>query len=223
MSELNDVAMLRYDAEHQLWRDVEGTGGMARALLGAGAAVDGDPEEPETPLITAASYGDPEVARVLIEHGADLEATARANAGGVPGATALVHAAVFGMTAVVDLLAAAGAQIPDLVIAAAVGEIGDRLEGSTPDDRLLAMVMAADHQRIAVIDRLARAGTPIDEADPIWGRHPLRLAAENGRADSVRRLLELGADPTRTDAEGRTPGQLAQQAGHLEVQEMLST
>ncbi len=218
MSELNDVAMLRYAPERHLWRDVKGTGGMARELLAAGAAVDGDPEEPETPLITAASYGDAEVARVLIEHGADLEATARADAGGVPGATALVHAAVFGMTAVVDVLAAAGAEVPDLVIAAAVGDIGGRLEDSSPDGRLLALIMAADHQRLKVIDALVRVGTPIDEADPVWGRHPLRLAAENGRIDSVRRLLELGADPARTDAEGRTPLDLA---GDEQVREIL--
>jgi ankyrin repeat protein len=71
-------------------------GAVAGALLAAGAPVDGPPGDRETPLITAASYGDAEVARVLIEAGADLEATAAPNAGGVPGGTALEHAAVFG-------------------------------------------------------------------------------------------------------------------------------
>jgi ankyrin repeat protein len=113
---------------------VAGTGALARELLAAGAPVEGDPGDRETPLITAASYGDAEVARVLIEYGADLEATAQANAGGVPGATALVHAAVFGMTAMVDVLAGAGAEIPDLVIAAAVGEIGNRLKLPPPSN-----------------------------------------------------------------------------------------
>jgi ankyrin repeat protein len=71
-------------------------GAVAGALLAAGAPVDGPPGDRETPLITAASYGDAELARVLIEAGADLEATAAPNAGGVPGGTALEHAAVFG-------------------------------------------------------------------------------------------------------------------------------
>ena len=63
----------------------------------------------ETPLITAA-YGDADVARALIEAGADVEARATEEAGGVPGGTALLHAAVFGMTPVVDVLIAAGAR-----------------------------------------------------------------------------------------------------------------
>lgn len=45
------------------------------------------PATAETPLITAASYGDADVARILIEAGADLEATAAPTAGGVPGGT----------------------------------------------------------------------------------------------------------------------------------------
>jgi len=42
--------------------------------------------------MTAASYGDAEVARVLIEAGAQLDLTTSATAGGVPGGTALLHA-----------------------------------------------------------------------------------------------------------------------------------
>ncbi len=57
---------------------------------------DGAPGDAETPLMTAASYGDAEVARVLVEAGADLAATASPDAGAVPGGTALRHAAVFG-------------------------------------------------------------------------------------------------------------------------------
>ena len=110
-SPLGYVAMLRYDTSRGEWRDVTGTDELARALLAAGAPVDGDPGEPETPLITAASYGDAAVARVLIEAGADLEARAANDSGGVPGGTALLHAAVFGMTDVVDVLVAAGAQV----------------------------------------------------------------------------------------------------------------
>jgi ankyrin repeat protein len=70
--------------------------------------VDGDPGDSETPLITAASYGDAEVAKVLIEAGADVDARSAPDSGGVPGGSALLHAAVFGMTDVLDLLVAAG-------------------------------------------------------------------------------------------------------------------
>ena len=63
-----------------------GTAALARVLLAAGAPVGGDPVDTETPLMTAASYGDAGVAQVLIEAGADVDATARPTAGGVPGA-----------------------------------------------------------------------------------------------------------------------------------------
>lgn len=89
MTSLGHVAMLGYDTSGKVWRDMPGTGAMAKALLAAGAPVDGRPDDRETPLITAASYGDVEVAAVLIDAGADLDATAAPDAGGVPGGTAL--------------------------------------------------------------------------------------------------------------------------------------
>jgi uncharacterized protein len=203
---LGYVAMLRFDSVRLgLPRDLPGTGAVARALLDAGAPVDGQPGAPETPLITAASYGDADVARALIEVGADLEARAAADAGGVPGGTALLHAAVFGMTDVLDLLIAAGANVHSVEEAAAAGDLDGWLTSETPlEARIRALVMAADHQRLRVIDRLVEAGTPVDAVDREFGRQPLRLAAQNGRPAAVRRLLAHGADPNLRDAKGRT-------------------
>jgi ankyrin repeat protein len=202
---LNYVAMLRYDTARNMWRDVPGTGAMARALLRAGAPVDGRPDDPENPLMTAASYGDAEVTRVLVEAGASLEATAAPNAAGVPGGTARRHAAVFGMTDVVDVLVAAGARVDDITVAAAAGDVTGWLCEDTPDqDRVRALVMAADHERLEVIDRLVAAGTPIDAVDETWGRQAIWTAAANGRPAGVRRLLAHGADPNLRDTEHRT-------------------
>ena len=98
---LNYIAMIGFDhARLGLPADLPGTGPVAAALIDAGAPVDGLPGDSETPLITAASYGDAELARALIEAGANIEARASTDAGGVPGGTALMHAAVFGMTEV---------------------------------------------------------------------------------------------------------------------------
>ncbi len=206
---LGYVAMQRYDTRDHSWHDLSGSGATAQALLGAGAPVDGDPGDPETPLITAASYGDADVARVLIQAGADLDATAADQAGGVPGGTPLLHAAVFGMTDVVDVLVAAGARVRSIEEAAATGDVSGWLTADTPlDSRVRALVMAADHERLEVIDLLIGAGTPVDAIDPAFGRHPLRLAAAHGRADSVRGLLAHGADPNLRDREGRKPLEL---------------
>jgi uncharacterized protein len=194
--------MLRYDTSRRVWRDAPSAGALARALIEAGAPVDGEPGEPETPLITAASYGDAAVAQVLIEAGADLQARAAPNAGGVPGGTALLHAAVFGMTAVVDVLVAAGARPASIEEAAAAGDVSGHLTPQVPAQaRVRALVMAADHQRLEVVDQLLAAGTPVDATDAQWGRQALRVAAENGRAASVEHLLAHGADPNLRDSQ----------------------
>ncbi len=201
---LNYVAMLRYDTSTGVWRDIVGTGAMARALLDAGALVDGNPGEVETPLMTAASYGDAEVARVLIDAGADLDAVAGPTSGGVPGGTALRHAAVFGMNDVVDVLVTAGAK--DIVHAAAAGDLADLLTAETPQaERVAALRIAAEHAQLDVIEQLLAATTPVDAVDRD-GSTALHEAAFSGQPDSVRLLLARGADPTRRDTRfGSTP------------------
>lgn len=227
-SPLGYVAMMRFDTTRDTWRDVPGTAALARALLDAGAPVEGDPPDAETPLMTAASYGDAEVARVLVEAGADLDATAWPTAGGVPGGTALRHAVVFGMTDVVDVLLAAGAQ--DLVQAAAAGDVTGALSSETSEeDRVAALRTAAAHGRLNVIDQLITASTPVDGVDRD-GSTALHEAAFSGRADSVTRLLHHGADPTRRDTRfGSTPlgwcqhqrAEIGPGKGHDEVEDVL--
>lgn len=226
---LGYVAMMRYDTMRGAWRDVHGTGALARELLRAGAPVDGAPGDAETPLMTAASYGDAEVARVLVEAGANLTATALPEAGGVPNGTALRHATVFGMTDVADVLLAAGAS--DLVHAAATGSITRMLATHTPEaDRVAALRIAAEHGRLRVVDELLSARTPVDGVDRD-GSTALHAAAYAGRPDSVRHLLARGADPARRDTRfDSTPlgwcgagrrDEAGHGHGHDEVEELL--
>ncbi|HEX2902486.1 MAG TPA: ankyrin repeat domain-containing protein [Jatrophihabitans sp.] len=229
---LNYVASMRCVVAEDLWRDMPGTGRLIQQLIDAGAPVDGRPEDRETPLITAASYGDADVARVLLAAGAALEARSAPDAGGVPSATALTHAAVFGATEVLDLLVAAGAHIDRIVIAAAAGDLsGWDPRAATEHDRLLALIMAADHQRLDVIDRLLETGAPVDAEDREFGRQALRVAAQRGRAQSVRHLLARGADPRHRDAVKdrtalywcrREAKHIRFPSGHAEVDAMLS-
>jgi len=221
------LAMLRFEHDRLgLPRDLPGTGAIARALIDAGAPVNGRPEDKETPLITAASAGDAEVAAALIEAGADIDAISAPDSGGVPSGTAMDHADVFGMTEVVDVLVAAGTKIHSLEMAAAAGDItGWPLARFTQQSRIRALVFAADHQRLDVIDQLIEAGTPVNEADAEWERLPLHTAAGNGRAASVRRLLAHGADPNLRDPRHhRTPLEECQPAdspGHRAVEAIL--
>lgn len=213
-SPLGYMAMLRFDhGRLGLPRELPGTGTIARALIQAGAPVDGYPGDPGTPLIGAASYGDAEVAKVLIEAGADIEAVAAPDSGWMAGNTALSHAALFGMTGVVDLLVAAGARIASLGDAAAAGDItGWPLDQISREELTRALVFAAAHQRPHVIDQLAAAGAPVNEGTE-WLAPPLHTAAQNGRPASVRRLLAHGADPNLRDPEHhRTPLEWCQPA-----------
>jgi ankyrin repeat protein len=75
---------------------------------------------------------------------------------------------------------------------------------------------------------LIDAGTPVDAVDEVWGRQALRIAAQNGRPTSVRRLLEHGADANFRDKEGRTAldwcrpeRRQLQSPGHEEVEAIL--
>jgi uncharacterized protein len=205
---LGYITMMRFNRDRLgLPRELPGTGAIAKALIDAGAPVNGYPADKETPLITAASYGDADVARVLIEAGADIDAISAPDSGGAPSSNALGHAAVFGMTEVIDVLVAAGARVDSLEMAAAAGDVsGWPLTRFTLQSRIRALVFAADHQRLDVIDQLVKAGTPVNEADAEWERLPLHTAAGNGRPASVRRLLAHGADPNLRDPQHhRTP------------------
>jgi hypothetical protein len=165
-------------------------------------------------------------AKALIDAGADIDAISAPDSGGVPSGTALAHAAVFGMTEVLDVLVAARARVSSLEMAAAAGDITRwPLARFTHQSRIRALVLAADHQRLDVIDQLIAAGTPVNEADAEWERLPLHTAAGNGRAASVRRLLAHSADPNLRDPRHHRTAleecQPARSPGHREVEAIL--
>lgn len=181
--------------------DHERMGEIARVLLAAGAPKEGAPDSGETPIVTAASYDQAEVASVLAEAGADLEGRGHA----APGGTALAHAVYFGNPAVVDVLVRAGAQPRTLAEAAGAGDLSSwPLEGCGAEELAWALRGAVLCERLDVIDQLLVAGTDIHaETD---GGPALQWAAWAGKPAAVRHLVEHGADPERRDREhGSTP------------------
>jgi len=200
-------------------------GDLARVLIEAGAPVDGPPEAGETPLIAAASLGRADVARVLIEAGADLEKTGVAVAHG----TALSHAVEFGFPELVDGLWKAGAKVRTLKDAAGVGDVSGFLSPDTPEStRAEALRAAAVCERLEVIDQLLATSLPVDaEVD---GSTALHAAAWEGKAATVRHLLDCGADLERRDAHNNsTPlgwcryrrSQLGRSPGHEAAEQAL--
>ena len=122
---------------------------------------------------------------------------------------------------------AAGAKIHSLEMAAAGDITGWPLDRFTLQSRIRALVFAADHQRLPVIDQLIEGGTPVNEPDAERGRLPPHTAAGNGRAASVRRLLARGADPSLRDPRHHTTpleeSQRENSPGHRELEAILRT
>jgi ankyrin repeat protein len=216
--------------------DHDRAGEIAKVLLAAGGAADGPAESAEPPLVTAASYGEVDMAQALIAAGADLEAPGVA----VPGGTALAHAVEFGNIEVVDVLAAAGAVVHDIVEAAGVGNLDAYALSEVPiGSRARAARTAAVCERLDVLDQLIASGVPVDAdsdtGDPDGSSTLLHQAAYWGKPRSVERLVALGADPNRQDAEhhstplGWCRHRLAEitgfgehlTGGHLQVQRLL--
>ncbi|MEQ7125187.1 ankyrin repeat domain-containing protein [Actinopolymorpha sp. B11F2] len=178
------------------WWNHHRAGDLTRVLLAQGVSTNGDGE---SPLITAASHGEPEMVRVLIDAGADLEATGPA----APGSgTALAHAVHYGIVPAVDILVGAGAVVHDLVEAAGAGDIDHYdLADVTHEILVGALRAAAVCERLTVIDQILDTGLDVNSefrtlTEP-GGGTALHCAAWEGKDASVAHLLTRGADPHR--------------------------
>ena len=187
-------------------------------LLAAGSDVNEGNDRGWTPLHAAAYANQPEIASLLIERGAALDAEAH-GAGGTP----LIAALFWGHREAADLLgrhsvapgnlrAAAGLGIPELVDACfhADGTLTPEAcaargfyrphsgfpdwQPSTDPQEVLdeALVWACKSGRLPVLERLVRAGAQLN-ADPYRGT-PLIWAAVSNRTETVTWLLDHGAN-----------------------------
>jgi len=198
-----------------LWDAVrKGNVAVARALCEAGAKLRSS--DGETPLLYAVLSGNTELVRLLLAHGdqpdqpgrdaalgtaverndvevvrALLEAKANPNAESEYGPFRPLYAVK--SPEVLEMLLAAGAEL--------------RPSDYTP-------LHAA--QTPQMIDDFIARGIDVNEPDDQC-RTPLFHAAINGRAEVVRRLLELGADPRIAAAEGRLPRDYAKDPAVLRV------
>ena len=151
-------------------------------LLAGGTAIDESDYIFGTALHVAVSGGDAEIAAILIDHGANLEAASEQQ-GGRP-----MHlAAQFGHVPMLALLIDRGAEI----------EAYDDLQ-RTP----LLQCATQGHAKAAqlMLDR----GAAVDGRDGIKERTPLMMASYFGRLELVKLLIDHGADVNATDSFGET-------------------
>lgn len=186
-----------------------------------------------TPIIMAAQAGRTDVVRVLLEHGADVNAVEHS------GKTALAYASGRDKKELAELLLSHGAKpVKDgksagdaLHSAALVGNLGlvQRLlaedypvdardkSGETPLHR------AAAWGRVEAAEALLSAGAKLDAASNM-GRTPLHKAAGRHFKDNtamIKLLLERGADPNARDGQGDSPLWAGAQPGMPDVARLL--
>ncbi len=168
---------------------------IALVLIRRGANVNARrPDRLETPLHFASNA---EVGRVLIEHGAEVEALDWS------GRTPLHWAAQVGLVDVADLLIQGGADV-------------DRQEqdGSTP---LHWAAQEGHHEIVRLL--LARGAKP--DVKNQAGSTPLHWGAWRGKLQAVEELLRAGANPGIRDRSGKTPLHEARATGRQEIMERL--
>jgi ankyrin repeat protein len=183
-------------------------------------------------LHRAAHEGDADAIRELTREGADLEA--RDRAGRTP-----LHVAVFAsQNEAVRALAEAGADLDaledrayDVVTIAAVADDLDMLDlclrlGASPGNVTspydgTALIAAAHLGHYDVVKRLIESGAPLDHVNNLnWTALIEAVVLGDGGPDhveTVRALIEAGADQAITDREGLSPLEHAKARGFDEM------
>ena len=178
-------------------------------------------EYDKTPLHWAAEKDHVEIARALLDAGADIEA--KTNWGDTP----LNWAATLGSSNVADLLLGRGARGFDLNVAAALGKLDDvkTMIDSTTDPSAIshAMYSAARNGHTEVVKYLLDHGATIDTKG-FFGGTGLHWSAINGHRETVELLIARGANrEVRDEQFNRTPEGWAIEGGHAEIVNLLRT
>lgn len=216
------------------------TGALACALwlaaMGASPSLIAQDRNPDssdwTPLMMAARGDDWKAALLLIDEGADVNASAPNS-----GMTAMMVAAWFEAEETLDVLAvnradpniASRTGMTALMIAAGRGNLPmvdtllehDATVDPVDRDGSNAMMLAVTGGNAEVVARLGEAGADVDYQDGL-GVTPLMLAASKGNEEVARVLIAAGADLQLKDANGFTAADVARKSGNPGLVKLLS-
>ena len=180
---------------------VIGNGVLLDRLLKAGADVESANADGQTALMVVARTSSVDAARVLLRHGAKVNAVERWR-----GQTALMWAAAQNQPAMVKALVAAGADVNarstvnnwDRQVTAEPRAIYRPAGGLTP------LLFAAREGCLDCARILVEGGADLNLADP-ENISPLLMAVINTHFDLGAYLIKKGANPNRWDFWGRAP------------------
>jgi len=173
---------------------------MIEALLKAGADANAAVPEGETALMTAARTGNVAAARVLLAHGARVDAREDWR-----GQTALMWAAAQNHPEMVRELIASGADVN----ARSAVQNWERQTTEEPREKwlpaggLTPLLLAARQGSLESVRVLVEAGADLNATEPS-GIGALVSSIINGHYDVAGALLEKGANPNLADSDGRT-------------------
>lgn len=191
----------------------------ADAIIKAGADVNcrrKDARFDYTPLMIAAKKGFSSTVQLLLNAGAEI------NASSAYGTTALINAAIGNHTDIVDMLLQAGASVHHRDIDgrgalcyAYLNENEDMVELLLADGATLNLPEAAECGQAEPVRHLLKNGADVNEGAPIVG------AALNEHSDIVRALITAGANVNAQDIAGNTALHYAVRWGNTDISEQL--
>jgi ankyrin repeat protein len=174
---------------------------VLKALLDAGVQADEAGPDDQTPLMVIARTPNVKAAELLIKNGADVNHVEKWR-----GQTALMWAAAQKQPAMLQLLIDKGAKIN----ARSLPNNWERQVTAEPRMKILPaggfspLLYAAREGCAECVSKLIKAGADLNLPDPD-GVTPLVMAGLNARWDSMKLLLEAGANPDKWDVYGRNP------------------
>lgn len=189
-----------------------GYSAVVAAMLAAGADAKATTTNGTTPLMIAAAAGDTRTITALVENGADLNAK-----DGAKGETPLMFAAAFNRTDAVKLLLARGADHK------ATTKVVDLFALTAPEEEAMARGAGGNTprpagNRPADIAGATRGYRYNELISTQGGLTALLFAARQGYADTVKALVEGGADLNQLNAGDQTsPLLMAIINGHFDL------
>lgn len=160
-----------------------------------------------SPLMFSSHNGDTVTARLLIEHGADvnhLDANKK---------SAFDYAHINRKLSLAWYLVENGAKINGhkgilnlaVISNASVLVIDNISQQATQEERQAAFITAASYNRLNILLYYKVSGIDVNRTDPSSGLTALACAAANGHTESAEYLIEHGADVRSRDNEGNEP------------------